>query len=80
MREQFINAAPNGNPQSICSQYNASDCVCRALAFAAMGLAHDTGNVASIRNTMAALLRASERAEQAEKGLSNAGTLGGLPH
>ena len=38
-----------------------SDCVCRALAFAAMGLAYDTDNVASLRNTMAALLRASEQ-------------------
>ena len=57
-----------------------SDCVCRALAFAAVGLAFDTDNVASIRATMAALLGASERAEQAEKGLANADTLGGLPH
>ena len=44
-----------------------SDCVCRALAFAAMGLAFDTDNVASIRATMVALLRASERAEQGAK-------------
>ena len=43
-----------------------SDCVCRALAFAAMGLAFDTDNVPSIRATMAALLRASERAQTTE--------------
>ena len=43
-----------------------SDCVCRALAFAAMGMAFDTDNVASIRATLASLLRASERAEQTE--------------
>jgi hypothetical protein len=40
-----------------------SDCVCRALAFAAMGLAFDTDNVPSLRATMVALLRASEQAE-----------------
>ena len=40
-----------------------SDCVCRALAFAAMGLAYDTDNVASLRATLAALVRASEQDE-----------------
>ena len=40
-----------------------SDCVCRALAFAAVGLAFDTDNVDSIRATLASLMRASKRAE-----------------
>ena len=40
-----------------------SDCVCRALAFAAVGMAFDHDNVASIRATLIALVGASERAE-----------------
>jgi hypothetical protein len=40
-----------------------SECVARALAFASMGMAYDCGDVASIRATMAALLRASEQDE-----------------
>ena len=44
-----------------------SDCVCRALAFAAVGLAHDTDNAASIRATLTALLQASKRAGNGQR-------------
>ena len=46
--------------RSLLERGECSDCVCRALAFCAMGLAHDTDNVASLRATLGALLRATE--------------------
>ena len=47
--------------RNLLRQGECPDCMCRALVFAAMALAHETDGVPAIHATLVALVRAMER-------------------